>query len=147
MSAVIVKWYEAVASGDKKKVKSLLDKDCVFYSPIVFKPQEGRALSVMYLSAAMRMFHQAESFKYVKQIVGERDAVLTFEAQIDHTFIDGLDMISWNENEKITTFKVMIRPMKGLLMVGEKMKDQLSNLSLKDKASLKIDQMRRSFLK
>jgi len=147
MSIVIEKWHEALSSGDIGKIKPLLANKCVFYSPIVFKPQEGRVLSHMYLSSAFRMFKEAERFEYKKEIIGEKDAVLTFEAEIEGIFIDGLDMITWNDANKITEFKVMIRPMKGLQKVGEKMLDQLSDLSLKEKASIKWDGIRRSFLK
>ncbi|MDT5003360.1 MAG: hypothetical protein QOJ24_536 [Mycobacterium sp.] len=66
----------------------------------------------MYLTAAVKLFGGTD-FHYVGQWLGEVSAVLQFEATVDGVYVDGIDMIAWNEDRKITSFKVMIRPFKG----------------------------------
>ena len=137
MDEVISNWHKVVKNHDNKLLKSMLDKDAVFYSPILFKAQKGRKMVMAYLLAAANMF-EGTNFHYVKEIVNEREAVLEFNAEIDGLLIDGVDIITCNEEGKITEFKVMLRPLKAIEKVGEKMKAQLENMSLWDKLKLKV---------
>jgi len=40
--------------------------------------------------------------------------VLEFVANIDGIYVNGIDMIAWNDDDEITSFKVMLRPLKGI---------------------------------
>ncbi|SNS45009.1 hypothetical protein SAMN05421640_0194 [Ekhidna lutea] len=137
MNELLSSWHEVVKHHDAKLLKTILDKDAVFFSPILFKPQKGRKKVMIYLLSAAKMFKDAQ-FHYVKEIVGERDAMLEFNAIIDGIHIDGVDIITWNEEHKITEFKVMIRPSKAIEKVGEKMMAHLQDMSLWDKIKLKL---------
>ena len=44
-----------VLSGERE-IDELLHEDCVFWSPVIFRPQIGRELTKMYLSAASIVF-------------------------------------------------------------------------------------------
>ncbi|MGL1887644.1 MAG: hypothetical protein OCD76_14100 [Reichenbachiella sp.] len=129
----ILKWHAAVSQLDESGVADLIDKSCVFYSPVVFKPQEGKRLTVMYLLAAFNVFKEASSFVYIKEIKDSQQAVLEFEATIDGVVINGIDMITWNEAGLITEFKVMVRPLQGIDKLKEKMFEQISNMGILDK--------------
>lgn len=133
----IDQWHEAVANYDRSIIDRLLHKDCVFYSPIVFKPQKGKRLSKMYLNAAFDMFMAADRFEYVNEVMNENMAVLEFNAEIEGILIDGIDMITWDSHGLITEFKVMVRPMKAIEKIGEKMLERLNKLSTFDKLKLK----------
>ncbi|WP_436514506.1 nuclear transport factor 2 family protein [Ekhidna sp. To15] len=137
MSEPLSSWHKVVKTSDEKLLKSILDKDAVFYSPILFKPQKGRKMVMAYLLSAAKMF-EGTGFHYVKELVSDSDAVLEFNALIDGIEVDGVDIISWNEDGKITEFKVMLRPFKSIEKVGEKMKAQLENMNLWDKLKLKL---------
>jgi hypothetical protein len=113
-------WHGIVRSRDASGLGELLAEDVVFYSPVVHSPQVGKAITTMYLTAAMSVFGN-ESFKYVREIVGDSDAVLEFETEIDGVLINGIDMIAWNQKGKITEFKVMIRPLKAINLIYQKM--------------------------
>jgi hypothetical protein len=113
---VIQRWKDIIDNGRTDELADLLAEDAVFYSPAVFTPQEGRAVSLAYLSAAAKMFG-ASDFRYVGQWYAERSAVLEFVADIDGIHVNGIDMISWNADEKITQVKVMLRPLKALQTV------------------------------
>jgi hypothetical protein len=86
----------------------------------VHTPQAGKALTRAYLAAAFGVFGN-ESFHYVREVVGERDAVLEFDVDIDGIRVNGVDMIRWNDEGKIVDFKVMLRPLKAVNLIHQKM--------------------------
>jgi hypothetical protein len=113
-------WHRLVANHDPAGLDDLLAQDAVFHSPVVHKPQVGKALTRMYLMAAFQVFFNPR-FRYVREIAGERDAVLEFMLEIDGIGINGVDMIKWNDEGRIVEFKVMIRPLKAVNLIHEKM--------------------------
>jgi SnoaL-like protein len=123
----IAAWHELIAGGNPQGLDSLLDDEVVFHSPVVFKPQEGKALTSMYLHAAFNVLIN-NSFHYVREVVGEHDAVLEFVVTIDDIEINGVDMIRWNDHGRIIDFKVMVRPLKGMEMIRQKMAAMLESL-------------------
>ena len=106
----------------------LLADNAVFSSPVVFKPLEGKAITMMYLLAAGTSFNM-EKFKYTKEIHDGLNSVLEFETYIDDISVNGVDIIEWNEEGKICNFKVMIRPFKAVQKVQEKMIEALESIS------------------
>ena len=122
-------WHKIVESKDPKGLDSILDSKCIFYSPIVFAPQKGKSLTKMYLTAAMKVFKAAGNFHYIKEVEQGNNAVLEFNSTIDGITIDGIDMITWNDQGRITEFKVMLRPFRAIEKMGEKMKAELESQS------------------
>ena len=116
----LASWHRIIETRDATQLADLLADDVVFYSPVVHTPQVGKPITAMYLSAAIKVFGN-ESFRYVREIVDGSDAVLEFETEIDGIVINGVDMIKWNEDGKITEFKVMIRPLKAINLIHQKM--------------------------
>ena len=102
----------------------LLAEDATFHSPIVHRPQEGRDLVTLYLTGAMHVLGN-DTFRYVREVVGDSDAVLEFVAEVDGVHINGVDMISWDRANQITDFKVMLRPMRAIELVRDKMAELL----------------------
>ncbi len=123
-SPVIQRWIDVVEGGGADVVDELLAEDAVFYSPAVFTPQEGRAKTAAYLKAAVKLFGGSD-FRYVDQWYGERSAILEFTTEIDGIHVNGVDMIAWNDDDKIVSFKVMLRPFKALQTVIPKMAELL----------------------
>lgn len=140
-------WHEALHQADPTDLKALIHKDCIFHSPILFKPQEGGVLTRMYLTAAFWMFKGGDHFEYVKEFLDDDAAVLEFNSVIDGIRIDGIDMITWNRDGKIIEFKVMLRPLKAIEKVGQEMMNQLEKLSTKDKVKIKADSLIRKLIK
>ena len=122
---VIERWLRVIETGDTGRLDDMLAEDAVFYSPAVFAPQRGRALAVAYLRAAEHMF-SGTGFHYVEQWIGRDSAVLHFAADLDGLSLESIDMIHWNDDGKITSVKVMIRPFKALQGVINKMAELLS---------------------
>lgn len=123
-AAPLAAWHALVAARDASGLDALLADDVVFHSPVVHTPQSGKALAMQYLRAAVRVFGNP-SFRYVRELEGPRDAVLEFEVEIDGLHVNGVDLIRWNEDGKIVDFKVLLRPLKALLGIQERMAAQL----------------------
>jgi len=103
----------------------MLADDAVFYSPAVFKPQESRALTSKYLKAAAKLFGDTD-FHYVEQWYSDRSAILEFVATVNGVYVNGIDMIHWNDDEQIVSFKVLLRPFKGLQAIMAPMAELLA---------------------
>jgi hypothetical protein len=121
---------------------AVLHPDVVFLSPIVFTPQAGRDITKLYLTAAGGTLggetasdSEATSgesqggFAYTKQILQGNHAVLEFETSIDGKYVNGIDMITCDDDGMITEFKVMIRPLQAINLVHAQMKSMLERLN------------------
>src|SRR5260221_253621 len=117
-------WHRLVRTQDPSGLSALLAEDAVFYSPVVHTPQRGKKLAVSYLSAAFHVFFNP-TFRYVREIVGPLDAVLEFETEIDGVVVNGIDLIKWNDAGHIVEFKVMLRPLKAINVVHQRMAAKL----------------------
>jgi hypothetical protein len=117
-------WHAVVESGDPALLDALLADDVVFRSPAVFAPQEGKALTTLYLRGAMAVL--GRSLRYLGEWYGPSSAVLEFEAELDGLYVHGVDMLRWNEDDQLVGFTVMVRPMRGLTKLVELMQRQLT---------------------
>ena len=113
-------WHRLVRTHDPSGLNALLAEDAVFYSPVVHTPQHGRKLTSWQMSAAFHVFFNP-SFRYVREIVGPSDAVLEFETEIDGILVNGVDLIKWNASGQIVEFKVMLRPLKAINLIHQRM--------------------------
>lgn len=124
MKANVENWHEVITSRDLEKLSEILSEDVVFYSPVVHTPQVGKKLTQLYLSAALHVIAN-DTFIYIKKVIDSNETILEFEVEIDGILVNGVDIITWNSNGKITEFKVMIRPLKGVNLIHEKMGELL----------------------
>jgi deoxyinosine 3'endonuclease (endonuclease V) len=123
-SYVLAHWHRLLAARDVAGLADLLADDAVFHSPVVHTPQRGKAMTQLYLAGAMQVLAQP-GFRYLREVVGATDAVLEFEVEIDGILINGVDIVHWNEAGRIDDFKVMIRPLKAIQLVHQKMGELL----------------------
>ena len=113
-------WHAIVASRNVSGLNSLLADDVILHSPVVHTSQIGKAATLPYLQAAVHVFLN-DTFKYVREVVGETDAILEFVVEIDGITVNGVDMIKWDADDKICEFKVMLRPLKAVNLIHEMM--------------------------
>ena len=135
----IKKWHELVETGNKDIYDEILAEDVVFYSPVVHTPQKGKGITKIYLSAAGNVFGDSKkesspkesfsNFKYTKEIIGENNACLEFENIIDGIHINGVDLITWNEDNLITEFRVLVRPLQAVNMLHKMMGEMLEKMN------------------
>ena len=116
-------WHALAATRDPAGLDALLHEDCVFRSPAVHAPQVGKELTTAYLSAALVVL--GPTLTYQREWYAEDSAVLQFTADLDGVVVEGIDMITWGADGRITEFTVMVRPLKGLHTLIEKMAAQL----------------------
>jgi len=119
-TSALAAWHELVNTKSAKGLDSLLAENSVFHSPVVHTPQAGKASTAQYLAAAFHVFGN-ESFRYVREVTGPRDAVLEFQVEIDGIGVNGVEMIRWDDEGKIVEFKVMVRPLKAVNLIHQKM--------------------------
>jgi len=120
-------WHEILEQRNPQRLDEVLAEDCVFLSPIVHRPQQGRELTKFYLTGAFHVFN--DSFRYVKEVVTPQHAVLEFTCDMDGILVNGVDIMSFDEQGKINEFKVMVRPLKAINLLHAQMKAMLEQLS------------------
>jgi len=136
---VIEKWHLHMKGQLPGGLDELLDDDVVFISPIVFTPQEGKAITKLYLQAAGQTLPGEQkpsgtptgddkSFRYIKEVLSGSTAVLEFETYVEGKYVNGIDMITCNEAGKIVEFKVMIRPLQAINLVHKQMASMLEHM-------------------
>ena len=120
MANTIESWHQIVKTRNVAGLNALLADNVVFHSPVVHTPQVGKAITRLYLTAALSVLFN-ESFRYVREIVADRNAALEFVVEIDGINVNGVDMISWDDDGRIVDFKVMLRPLKAINLIHQKM--------------------------
>mgnify|MGYP001819838167 CR=1 FL=1 len=120
-------WHEIIRDQDAGRLHEVLAENCVFLSPIVHAPQEGRELTTWYLTGAMNVFN--ESFHYTKEVVSGDHAVLEFSCEVDGITINGVDIMTFDDQGRICEFRVMIRPLKAINMMHARMRAMLDEMA------------------
>jgi len=138
---VIGKWHAYLRGEVPGGLDELLDDDVVFYSPIVFTPQRGKAVTTLYLQAAAQTFPGdastssgdrevgGRSFHYTKTVASGDTAVLEFETTIDGKYVNGVDIITCNDEGRIVEFRVMIRPLQAVELIHRRMAAMLERMT------------------
>ena len=118
-------WHRIVETRDPALLDGLLGDECVFRSPAVHSPQEGKAITTAYLGTALVVLGPTLTYRH--EWWDERSAVLEFEADLDGISLHGVDMLRWGDDGRLTEFTVMVRPFKGLTTLMEQMAAQLAD--------------------
>jgi hypothetical protein len=136
------RWHQHLRGKLDGGLDAILHPDCVFLSPIVYTPQEGREITKMYLAAAGATLADVEpggsvdgvstdgsgTFRYTKEIHQGHHAMLEFETEVEGKYANGVDIITCDDDGMITEFKVMMRPLQAINAVHAQMKAMLERL-------------------
>ncbi len=131
---MIERWHQHLRGELAGGLDELLDDDVVFYSPIVYTPQRGKAITALYLQAASQTLSGEKSssggsgFHYTKQVLAGDTAVLEFETTIEGKYVNGVDIIRVNDAGRIVEFRVMIRPLQAVNLVHQQMGKMLESM-------------------
>lgn len=120
------KWHLVVENKDANLLDEILADDVVFYSPVVHTPQRGKFITKMYLMGASESLQ--DQFVYKKKIINGNHGVLEFACMIDDISVEGVDIIELNEEGRVISFKVMVRPLKAVHRIHERMGEMLEKL-------------------
>ncbi len=130
MKFSIEAWHSVIKNRDVDALDTLLADDATMFSPVVWTPQEGKHITKLYLTAALEVFaSKSGDFTYVREVENGKHFILEFTTTIDGITVNGVDMIELNEAGKIQSFKVMVRPLKAMHKVHEKMGEMLQRYS------------------
>ena len=138
-------WHRHLRGEAGVTLDDLLHEDVTFWSPIVFSPQQGREVTKLYLTAAGSTLaggkpassstssdgdkgEREGGFRYVRTIRDGNDALLEFETTMDGLYVNGVDLITCDDDGRIVDFKVMVRPLKAINAVHEQMRAMLERL-------------------
>jgi hypothetical protein len=121
----LANWYGYMKSHDRTALWDLLHPDAVFESPVVHTPQRGRDITFKYLASAEKVLG-GPSFRYVGEWRNDTGVVLEFENEIEGIKLNGVDIISFDATDRITHFKVMVRPLKAINLLHRLMGEQLA---------------------
>ena len=122
--AALAAWHRVAEARDAALLDGLLADECVFRSPAVHTPQEGKAITTAYLAAALVVLGPTLAYRH--EWFDDTSAVLEFEAEVDGLTVHGVDMLRWDAHDRLVEFTVMVRPYKGLIALMEKMAVQLT---------------------
>ncbi|MEE9911020.1 MAG: nuclear transport factor 2 family protein [Deltaproteobacteria bacterium] len=123
----IATWHKLMETRDAAGLDNILAENVVFHSPVVHTPQAGKPITRLYLTAALHVLNN-DTFKYLREVISGNNAVLEFQTVIDGITINGVDMITWDGDGRITDFKVMLRPLKAVNLVHKMMGDMLQKI-------------------
>ena len=140
-------WHRFLRGELPGGLDELLHDDVVFYSPIVYTPQEGKAITKLYLEAAGQTLPgdpTAEAggsdaaggsggggFRYTKKVLDGHTAVLEFETTVSGKYVNGVDIITCDDDARIVEFRVMIRPLQAVNLVHQQMAAMLEQMAPK----------------
>ncbi len=136
----IATWHDYILGKNPDVLDNLIADECVFFSPIVFSPQKGKDLTIMYLRAAGgtlggqgmpgegKPAENAGKFKYTKEVLSGNYAMLEFESEVDGKYLNGIDIITCNDEGKIIEFRVMVRPLQAINAIHAAMKKMLEKM-------------------
>lgn len=140
IDTVIERWHRHLRGDLAGGLDELLHPDVVFYSPVVYTPQEGREVTKLYLSAAGQTLPgegggagaggngEPGAFRYTKQVLADDTAVLEFETTVGGKYVNGVDIIRCDADGKIVEFRVMLRPLQAVNIVHEQMRAALERM-------------------
>ena len=145
------RWRQFLRGDLPGGLDELLADDVVFYSPIVFTPQRGKAITKRYLEAAGQALpgeppageaggtgadHRAAdddgAFRYTKELAAGDLAVLEFETTVEGKYVNGVDIIRCDDEGRIVEFRVMIRPLQAVNAVHRQMAAMLESMAAPD---------------
>ncbi|HZJ28239.1 MAG TPA: nuclear transport factor 2 family protein [Acidimicrobiia bacterium] len=139
---VVERWHRNLRGELPGGLDELLADDVVFYSPIVYTPQEGKAITKRYLEAAGQTLPGDEStagegssgggFRYTKEVMAGDTAVLEFETTVQGKYVNGVDIIRCDGDGRIVEFRVMIRPLQAVNLVHDQMRAMLESMPPSD---------------
>jgi len=113
----------AAESKDFTAFEEIFAPEVAFSSPAVFRPYQGRDAVAMILTTVSDVF---EDFRYTNHLETGATAVLAFSARVGDRALDGIDLLRFDDEGRISEMTVYIRPLSGLNALAEAMQRKLT---------------------
>ncbi len=123
-AASLAKWHAMAAKQNFSELRSIVQPDVTFRSPVAYNAYKGADALVLAISTVATVF---QDFSYYRQAATADglSAVLEFGAKVGGKEVKGIDFIRFGEDGKIAEFEVMIRPLSGLQALAQEMGQRL----------------------
>jgi len=119
-AASLQKWHDMIAKVDLSDLESIVADNAVFRSPVANTPYPGKKVVCVVLRGAMKVF---QDFEYHRELFDTENSVcLEFSARVGDKELKGIDLVKFDADGKIVEFEVMVRPLTGVMALGEAMK-------------------------
>lgn len=116
----LAKWHDMIAKRDLSDLEQIVADDAVFRSPVANTPYPGKQVVCIVLRGAMKVF---EDFTYHRELYDDANSVcLEFAARVGDKELKGIDLVKFDDRGRIVEFEVMVRPLTGVMALGEAMK-------------------------
>jgi hypothetical protein len=116
----------AVEANDLDGMVATLAPDVTFWSPVTFKPFEGRDAVAVLFSVLLEVF---EDFRYTDELTGDGIHGLVFRARVGDREVEGIDLLRGDANGKVSDFTVMVRPLSAALALRDAVGKRLAATS------------------
>ena len=121
---LVDKWHKIVFSKDLKGLEEMISDKIIFYSPVVFKPKTTKEEALFVLTNVIEVF---QDFKYHREFYDGKSWALEFSANVNGKSLKGIDLIEVDDNGQIVNFEVIIRPLSGIIALGEDMNKRFAD--------------------
>lgn len=128
------KWHDVVLKKNMELLKTLISENITFYSPVVFKPKKTKQEALFVLSNVIEVL---QNFKYHREFIEGKSWALEFSAEVAGKSVKGIDLIEFDDNGQIVNFEVLIRPLSGLIALGEDMNRRFADAGFATKPLIK----------
>lgn len=132
--ALLEKWHKVVFEKDLTSLNELISDKIIFYSPVVFKPKSTKSEAMFVLSNVIEVLTE---FKYHREFLDGKNWALEFSAVVNGKSVKGIDLIEFNDEGQIVNFEVLIRPLSGLIALGEDMNRRFADAGKETKPLIK----------
>lgn len=132
--ALLEKWHKVVFEKDLKSLDEIISDRITLYSPVVFKPKSTKDEAMFVLSNVIEVLKE---FRYHREFIDGKNWALEFSAVVNGKSVKGIDLIEFNDEGQIVNFEVLIRPLSGLIALGEDMNRRFADAGKETKPLIK----------
>jgi hypothetical protein len=121
-AASLAKWHDMIAKSGSVGPRTVSSRtNAVFRSPVANTPYPGKKVVCIVLRGAMQ---GVPGFRPItaNSTTDANSVCLEFAARVGDKELKGIDLVKFDESGKIVAFEVMVRPLTGVMALGEAMK-------------------------
>ena len=124
--AFLERWHEIVATRDVEGLAEVLAEDVTVGAPPYWSKLESREVVHRLLSIIIETI---DDFTYHREWVNGPELALEFRGSIEDLSLQGIDLITLNDEGKIQNIDVMIRPMNVLSKLAGIVRDKIMKVA------------------
>jgi hypothetical protein len=116
----------ALEANDLDGVAATLAEEAVLHSPVFFRGIEGRESVVQ---ALFLVAHLIDDVEFINEIRDQSTVLLRFTARVGELDLEGVDLLTLDEDGKIVDLTVFMRPYSAATAFREGMLERVASLA------------------